>query len=229
MAKKKRPAPQERRTPPGTADDAFTARVLEFTVWARERTHVLVIATVVVVLLVVGLIFWMGQRAQRTEQAALQLEQIQQAVFFQEPSASRAQLRTYLDQFRGTPYAVEARLLLAELLLEDQDPAEAVSVLEVVAPSDRDPLRLQATMLLATSYEQAERWDRAAETYRFLRRNAEFSYQRREAGDRLAQMLLVQGDTAAARELLREIVDGLDEESPDRAYFEMRLAELPQG
>lgn len=226
MAKQKSPAPQERRTPPGTADDAFTARVLEFTVWARERTHILVIGGAGVVLLVVAAIFWMGQRAERLERAGLELEQIQQSVLFQEPSASRAELRTFLDRFGNTPYAVEARLLLAELLLDDGEPGEAAGILERVAPSDRDPLRIQATILLASAYEQAELWPEAEETYRFLRRNAEFSFQRRDAGERLAQVLVVQGDTAGAREVLSSILDELEPDSPERGYFEMRLAEL---
>jgi predicted negative regulator of RcsB-dependent stress response len=229
MAKKKGPTPGERRTPPGTADDAFTVRVLEFTAWARDRTHVLVIGIAAVVLLLVGLIFWFGQRQQRMEQAAQQLEQIQAAVFFEEAPQARAQLRTFLDRFGGTPYGVEARLLLAELLLDDQDPEEAIRVLEVVAPSDRNPLRLQASILLGVAYEQAERWEDAESLYRWLRRNAEFSFQRRDAGERLAQILVVRGDTAGARTILEEIVRELEEGSPDRAYFEMRLAELSEG
>jgi predicted negative regulator of RcsB-dependent stress response len=229
MAKKKGPSPGERRTPPGTADDAFTVRVLEFTAWARDRTHVLVIAAAAVVLLVVGGIFWFGQRQQRMEQAAQELDRIQAAVFFEEAPQARAQLRTFLDRFGGTAYGVEARLLLAELLLADQDPEEAIQVLEEVAPSDRNPLRLQASILLGVAYEQAERWDDAESLYRWLRRNAEFSFQRRDAGERLAQILVVQGDTAGARTILDEIVGELEEGSPDRSYFEMRLAEISEG
>lgn len=229
MAKKKGPAPGERRTPPGTADDAFAVRVLEFTAWARDRTHVLVIAAAIAVLLVVGVVFWFGQRQQRMEQAAQELEQIQSAVFFEEAGQARVQLRTFLDRFGGTPYGVEARLLLAELLLADQDPEEAIRVLEAVAPSDRNPLRIQASILLGVAYEQAERWDDAEDLYGWLRRNAEFSFQRRSAGERLAQVLLVTGDSAGARDVLSEIVDDLEEGSPDRSYFEMRLAELSEG
>jgi predicted negative regulator of RcsB-dependent stress response len=229
MAKKKGPAPGERRTPPGTADDAFAVRVLEFTAWARDRTHVLVIVAAAAVLLVVGVIFWFGQRQQQVEQAAQELEQIQSAVFFEEAAQARAQLRTFLDRFGGTAYGVEARLLLAELLLADQDAEEAIRVLEAVAPSDRNPLRLQASILLGVAYEQAERWDDAEDLYRWLRGNAEFSFQRRSAGERLAQVLLVTGDSAGARDVLSEIVDELEEGDPDRSYFEMRLAELSQG
>lgn len=229
MAKKKGPAPGERRTPPGTADDAFAVRVLEFTAWARDRTHVLVIAVAIAVLLVVGVVFWFGQRQQRMEQAAQELEEIQSAVLFEEAGQARAQLRTFLDRFGGTPYGVEARLLLAELLLADQDPEEAIRVLEAVAPSDRNPLRIQASILLGVAYEQAERWDDAEDLYGWLRQNAEFSFQRRSAGERLAQVLLVTGDSAGARDVLSEIVDDLEEGSPDRSYFEMRLAELSEG
>jgi predicted negative regulator of RcsB-dependent stress response len=226
MAKKKRPPPQERRTPPGTPDDAFTARVLEFTAWAQERTHVLVIGVVAVVLLVVGFIFWMDQRSQRLERAAIELEQVQQAAFFEEAGAARAQLRTYLDRFGGTPYAVEARLLLAELLLEDGAPDEAARVLEEVAPSHRNPLRIQATILLGVAYEQAERWDEAADVYDGLRRNADFSFQRRDAAERLAQVRAIQGDTAAAVEVLEAVLDGLEEDDPQHGYFQMRIIEL---
>lgn len=223
MAKRR---PTSRPAPQGTADDAFTARILEFWVWARNRTEVLIAATIVVVLLVVGGIYYVNQRGERLARASAELESIQQTLMFVEPQEARAELRDFLARYGGTPYEVEARLALAELLLGDERASEAITVLSEVAPSFRNPLRLQATILLAVAYEEAENWERAREVYGQLRDRAEFTYQRRDAAQGLARAHLALGDTAAAISVYRELVDETEEGSQERDLYEMRLMEL---
>lgn len=213
----------------GDDDDAFVARVLHFVAWARDRTEVVIALVVVLVLVVGGAIYWMNQRTERTAQAASELESIQQTLVMGEPDEAEAELRDFLTRFGGTPYAVEGRLALAQHLLEQGEPDEAIAVLEEVAPSFDDPLRLQATILLAVALEEAEDWERAEDVYARLSRDAEFSYQRREATEGAARVHLAQGDTASAIEAYRSLLAELDQDHEQRGYYEMRLAELTGG
>lgn len=213
----------------GNADDAFTANVLRFWGWARNRTELLVAAVVVVILLGGGLFYFMNQQRQERAAAAAELETIQQSMPFADREELTGDLRDFLARYGGTPYAVEARLVLGEILLEQGSTSEAISTLSEVAPSFRDPLRLQATILLAVAYEEAEEWDDAADVYGQLREEAEFPYQRHDAAEGLARVHLAQGDTSAAVEVYRQLLQEIDAESEERDYVDMRLAELQSG
>ncbi len=229
MAKGRKPTSRRGGPPSGSDDDAFSARVLEFALWARQRVEVLVAAGVAVVLLVVGGIYYLNQRADRMARAATELEVIQQSVPFAAPEEWTQQLDEFLARFGGTPYAVEARLVYGELLLEEGRTQDAVLVLREVAPSYRNPLGLQATFLLAVAYEASEDWEEAMRIYRELENRAEFTFQRREAAEGLARTALAQGDSTAAVEAYRRLVEGAEGDEGMQSYFEMRLAELTRG
>ncbi len=215
--------------PAGTADDAFTARILEFYLWSRQRTQVLVVGVAVLVVLVVGTIYWINQRNAQLDRAAAELDGIQQLARFGDQGEARAQLTIFIDRFDGTPHEVEARLNLAELELEADSYDAAIEALEPVAPNFSGPLNVQATFLLGLAYEQAERWDEAASVFAELQRRAEFQFQRSEAGEGLVRARLALGDTAAAAETYRTLISEFEEGDAQRAYYEMRLAELTRG
>lgn len=217
-------------SPRGTADDAFTAGILRFVAWARNRTEVLVGVVVVVALLIGGAFFFLGQRSAQLEEASRELQAIQQTVFFSEPEEATRQLREYLSRHGGTPFGIEARLTLAELLLDEGDAAEAVEILSEVAPSFRDPLRIQATQLLAVAKEAAEDWRGAADVYGQLVDRAELRFQRRDAAEGLARSHLALGDTAAAVQAFERAMAQLEEDDEaTRNLYRMRLAELTGG
>ena len=230
MAKKKGSSPSRRPSKPqGTADDAFSARVLEFVAWARHNTQVAIIGVVGIVLLIGGTIYFLTQRSAQYEQAAAELEMVQQVAVMAPTPEAIAEIEGYLVRFGGTPYGIEARLLLAEIHLEEGNPEAAIETLREIAPSYRNSLRLQATFLLGVAYEDAERWDDAADVYEALKERGEFTFQRREAGEGLARVLLAQGDTAAAADAFRALLQIEPQDSPLYEYFEMRLAELTRG
>ena len=223
---KRRPSPSRSSSSRGGSDDAFTAGVLEFVGWVRQNTVVVAVGGVAIVLVVVGGLYWFSERSERMDLAASELEQIQQMVMFESPGEARQRVQQYLDQFDGTPYAVEARLLLAELHLDDNEVDQAISVLQVVAPDYRSALGVQATFLLGVALEEADRWSEAAELYAELHERAEYTFQRYEAGEGLARAQLAAGDTTAALETYESILEGLGGDHPDRSRIEMRIAEL---
>ncbi len=210
----------------GTADDAFTAGILEFLAWARERTQLLVATGVVVVVGVVGTFLVLNQRSDRLQQAAQELEAAQLAAFIAGPEEGRAELRAYIDRFRNTPYALEAYLLLGELHLDDGDAEGAVAALREIAPAYRSPLEVQATFLLGVALEESERWDEALSLYGELMDRVEFTFQKREAAEGIARVHLARSDRGAAVDAYRTILEELPANSPERSWYEMRIAEL---
>src|SRR5690606_20281278 len=117
----------------GGDDDAFTAAVLELLAWARARTQLLVTAAIVLVVGVVGVIYWVNARSNRLMQAAEELETVRGAAMFQPGTEARAEVRAYIDRFAGTPYEIEAHLLLGELHLADGQADSAAVALTAVA------------------------------------------------------------------------------------------------
>lgn len=218
--------PPEIQVPQGTPDDAFTVRVLEASVWARRNTQIVIGGAVGIVVLVVGVWYFVQQRSSNLLEASAQLEQVQQAAAISPPDEAVAEIERYLARFGSTPYGMEARLVLAEVLLEAGRADEAITALSVVAPGFGDPLAIQATYLLASAYEQAEDWDRAIAVYRDLSSRAEMNFQRREATEGLARAHLAKGETAAAIVAYESLIAQFEEGEPIRNYFEMRLQEI---
>lgn len=231
MAQGTTPSPDPATPPRGgatssTADDAFTSRILLFVAWAQRNPQTLIGSVVGIVLVVVGVLWFTGQRSGQLNEAAIQLEQVQQVVVSAPPEEAIAELQRYLVSFGRTPYGMEARLLLGERFLEAGDPQGAIEALSAVAPSFSDPLRIQATVLLAAAHEQAEDWSAAARIYADLKNRAEMTFQKQEAAEGLARAHLALGDTAAAVAAYQALLDSLDEGDLARSYVEMRLAEL---
>lgn len=213
--------------PQGTADDAFTARILELVGWARQNSQSVIIGLVAVVVLVVGGLYFWQQRTGQYAEAAAQLEVVQQSAMMA-GSADEAvsELETYLARFGGTPYGIEARLMLAEIHLSEGNAQEAIRGLREVAPSYRGSLELQATFLLATAHEEVEEWDEALAIFRELEERGEFTFQRKQAVRGIARVSLASGDTATAREAYQSLIEKELDDPQLRGYFEMRLAEL---
>ena len=227
MAKRRPSASKPASTRPSSGEDAFTAAILELVRWSRERTQTLVLSGVAVILVATGIVYWINQRGAQLDAAAGELEALQQTVGVQDPATAEASIQGFLDRYEGTPFGIEARMLLARVqLVGADDPNSAVEVLQAVAPSYGSPLAVDATFMLGASLEQAERWIEAADIYEELLSRVDFSFQRVEAGEGLARSRLAQGDTAAAIEAYRSVLDELEEDALDRARFEMRVSEL---
>ncbi|GMR13329.1 MAG: hypothetical protein BMS9Abin29_1534 [Gemmatimonadota bacterium] len=224
----KRHHPGARRIPHSheEEEDAFLAKILAISTWARSNTEALVLAGVILALFVAGGFYYWNFTQERDQTALTQLEVIHNTINLDAKDDAKALLRTFLDQFGASPHAREGVLLLARLNLETNAAPVAVSILEDEGLSLRTPLGLQAGFLLARAYEETGRWSDAEAMYLRIADRATLDYQVREALDSAAQARMRQMDPAGAVELYERLLATFEDDDPGRGVFEMRLAEV---
>jgi predicted negative regulator of RcsB-dependent stress response len=211
-------------------DEALVAKGIELSEWVKARSQLVIGGAVVVILVVVGAVYYVIQRGNQLDQAAQELESLQQTIGFEDPATAVATIDGFLARHGDTTYGIEARMVLARVqLVGNEDPEAAIAALEPVTPDYGGGLGTEATFLLASAYEQAGRWDEAAGIYTELRANADYAFQRSGATEGLARSRLALGDTAAAVAAYETLLAELDEEDPTRMGYEMRVAELTAG
>ncbi|HUP52719.1 MAG TPA: tetratricopeptide repeat protein [Longimicrobiales bacterium] len=224
--------PGSRRTRPQSAsepDDVFVARVLHLGKWAEANQQLLTVLIVVVAILMAGLVYYRNYRSSLNVQAAQQLELVYQTASIQDMEGAINELTTFLERFSGTVYEGEARLVLGEIYLRDGRSEQAQAVLEPLGSSPRRPIELQGASLLAAAYEQVGRQQEAEQIYLTIASRSDLDFQVRNALAAAARIRSDRGDVAGAIELFERAIDGLEEDSPQRGLYEMRVAELRAG
>ncbi len=221
--------PSSRRQPEEKkeAEDVFIEKTLELIQWAKDNTQMLVLVGIVLVVLVAGGLYYRNYRTSLEEQAVARLEQVQSAFAFGDRETAKADLYQYVDQFEGTVYALEARLVLGQALLEEGTPEEAIDVLAPAVKSmDSEPIGLQAASLLAAAYEEAGQPEDAERLFLRIANTSELGFQVEEALAGAARIRTGAGDLAGAAELFEEILSSMEVGDPQRGFWEMRLAEV---
>ena len=219
----RRVASEEKRE----AEDIFVEKILQLIQWAKDNSQTLILVGVVLVVLVAGGLYYSNYRSSWEEQAVAQLEQVQASFAFGDRETAKADLYQYLSQFEGTVYAMEARLVLGQALLEDGAAEEAVDVLApAVREMDSEPIGIQAGFLMAAAYEEAGRINDAENMYLRISNTSDLSFQIFEALSGAARIRTTAGDFAGAAELYEDVLSSLEEGDPERDYWEMRLAEV---
>jgi len=209
------------------AEDIFVEKILQLIQWAKDNSQTLILVGIVLVVVVAGGLYYRNYRSSWEEQAVTQLEQVQATFTFGDREAAKADLYQYLNQFEGTVYAMEARLVLGQALLEDGTPDEAIDVLApAVREMDSEPIGVQAAFLMAAAYEEAGRIDDAENLYLRISNTSDLSFQITEALSGAARLRTTAGDFAGAAELYQDVLDSLEEGDPQRDFWEMRLAEV---
>ncbi len=208
------------------AEDAFIARILGLSNWARGNQQLLTVASVIGVLAVLGGLYFMNYRSQLNNQAAVQLEAIHQSISIADTEGAKIDLATFLDRFGGTVFEGEARMVLGELYLESDDAQQALAVLEPIGSSPSAPVEFQAASLLGAAYEQEERWDDAEDVYLTIPNRSELNFQVRTALASAARIRAAQGDADGAIELYERVLADMDENAPERGMWEMRIEEI---
>jgi predicted negative regulator of RcsB-dependent stress response len=224
--------PGSRKTRPQSAsepDDVFVARVLHLGKWAEANQQLLTVLIVVAAILMAGLVYYRSYRSSLNVQAAQQLELVYQTASIQDMEGAVNELTTFLERFSGTAYEGEARLVLGEIYLRDGRSEQAQAVLEPLGSSPRRPIELQGASLLAAAYEQVGRQQEAEQIYLTIASRSDLDFQVRNALAAAARIRSDRGDVAGAIQLFERAIEGLEEDSPQRGLYEMRIAELRAG
>lgn len=207
-------------------DDLFTSRVLEATVWAQNNAQTLIFASIVVALAVAGTVYYFNFSETRENQSALELEQIHQVAGVVSTEETLAELNRFLDRFGDAASADEARLLLGQVHLENDNVEGAIDALQPLRSRLGEPVALQAGFLLGAAYEQQGLWDEAVATYLDIADETDLGFQLRNALSDAARVRAAQGHYAEAELLLGDLLDELEATDPGRGVIEMRLAEM---
>ena len=215
-----------RRPARAEPDDVVLARALEFTAWARTNIRLIVAGAVVVALLVGGLLYYRMYRADRMERAATEFMRLEQTVASGNTELAVRDLERYVSRYDGTTYAEEARIALAQLHLQQNRAAEAVTTLEGAADRiDDSAVGPQQALLLAAAQQAAGQTNEAIETYLAVAEEAELDLYRTEALQNAAILRSQAEDYAGAAELYARLLESAEEGSMDHQLFQMRIAE----
>lgn len=206
-------------------DDAFVARVLELSAWARQNSRALAIGGIVAVLGVLAIVYYFNRQQAIHATAATELAEIRQTIASGNAQLAIRDLRGFLDLYGEIPAGRQARVLLGELYLQQNQPERAIATLEPLAGSWDERFAVDAALLLAAAYEAAEQPQQAVATYLAVAEHADFEYRRRIALSDAARVRQQQGNAAGAAELYQRLVEMTSGQEARQNVFEMRLAE----
>ena len=206
-------------------EDAFVARVVEYSEWARRNTRIVIIAAVLLFIAVAALLYWRNYQQQMDASATSQLTEIQQTVASGNTALAVQDLEAYLANFSGTDAAGEARLMLAQIYLDEGRYREALETVEPIAGDLDGPMGTAAAFLRAGAHEGLDQHGQAEQVYLSIADGAPMEFQQQRALSDAARIRMDQGNASGAAELYRRLVSAVGEDHPERGLFEMRLAE----
>lgn len=206
-------------------DDAFVNTVKRGYSWGRQNSRAVTILLAVIVIAGIFAIWFISRQNQVEAAASQRLTEVQQSVMSGNTQLAIRDLRTYLDRFGGTETANQARLMLASILIDQDQAQEATEALGDL-PGDLDePFGLAAARLEAAAHEELGNIDQAVSTYLRIADRARFDYQRREALADAARVRLQEGQADQAAGLYERVLETFGEDEAGRGYYELWLAE----
>jgi predicted negative regulator of RcsB-dependent stress response len=217
-------APRSRQPrPPLDGEEALSLRAAELAAWARRNVRIIIGVAAVALVLVLGLVMWRMNDAQRSAQAAERLLALRQNPATA-TAAGASELEAFVQQYRGTREADEARMLLAEARLASGQPREAVAALRPVTQG-RSPLRAQAWLMTGAAHAEAGDLAAAVAAYEEASERFDATFQKLEALDAAALLHEDAGDFPAAVALYQRMLGMVEEESMEYGVVQMRMAE----
>lgn len=208
-------------------EDIVIARMVEASSWARSHARILIVAGIVAVVAVGAVLYVNKMNANKRDTAAIRLLEIRQTAASGNFALAAKDLQSFVDRFGGTPSEGEARLLLGQIQLSQNQPQDAIEAVRPVAASgDRnDIIHASAGLLLGAAYEMANDLQKAEQTYLDVSKAARLDFQRNEALEDAARLRVARGDTAGAIQIYDQLVADAPE-GPQRDVYLMRRAEL---
>ncbi len=210
-----------------TGEDRFVASTMQLLGWAQRHTRALVLGIGVVAILVFGVRYYFDYQHQLRQAASTEMRALRAQ--FQVSSADQLadRISAYLIQYGNSPYAHEARVLLAETLLQANRAAEAIEPARraTVDISD-DVLSMRAAFLLAAAHEEVGDTASAIGAYEEIGSSARSRVAKSRGLEGAARLYAARGQRDEAVRLYEQLVELTPEDAPARALYEMRLTEL---
>ncbi len=214
-----------RQRPPATDEDTFVSGVLEATDWTRRHGRTILIAVLAVVLAIAAVLYYRNYRQVIEARADDELMNARQIVASGNMPLATRELTQFVSKYSGTHAASEARLLLAQTLLEEGNARGAIPVIQPLANDLKDPLGPSAALLLGAAYEATGDIAHAEATYQRVGDNAPFQYQKREAQEDAARLKLQNNDPAGAAAIYQKILAQIPDTATGRSIYQRRLAQ----
>jgi predicted negative regulator of RcsB-dependent stress response len=216
------------RGPRPSTEDALVVGVVRVADWAQRHQRGVILGVLAAIALGAGLVYYRVYRRNLTARASTQLEQLETEIASRgTPADAAGRLRDFLNRFGGTPSADDARLLLARIQLDQNQPQDALQALDPLSGRPLDhPVGYAAARLRADAYAAAGDRDRAMGVLEGAAREARFGFQRDDAAAELADLLVRSGsyDSAAAiyRRLSQDSAAAVGGDNP----YALRLGEV---
>lgn len=218
------PSVARTRRAPATieSDDAFAMRAAEVRAWAtRNIRRIMMVAAVLGAVLLAALAYFLWQQNTRAK-ASAEFLRVSSDV---SPGPQRtAALERFVARYGGTVEGREARLELAGLYLDANQPQKALPHARAVAGAGGD-LRYQGQLMLGAVLARSNDRAGAVKAYQDAAGTADLDFRRAEALNQAALLEEGAGNWQAAADLYRQILKDTEEGSLDRSVIEMRLAE----
>jgi predicted negative regulator of RcsB-dependent stress response len=207
-------------------EDAFVAAALEGSVWAKTHSRIMLGIGVALIVAVAAFLYIRNFQAAKVQNASVELTTVRQTVLQGNRQLAERDLQTFVRKFGSTPAGEEARLMLAQVYLEEKKPAQAIEAVRELAGNPAKAGGASAALMLGAAYEANKQTDKAEQTYLNVADKARFGFEKREALERAASLRLAKNNTAGAAELYDRAMKTLPEDSPERVVYQMRMAEV---
>jgi predicted negative regulator of RcsB-dependent stress response len=205
------------------SDDALALRAAELSAWARRNARMIIGIAAVALVVVGGLVVWKYSQAQRRAVAAERLLGMAANPVLVSAAGMR-ELEAFIRQYDGTPEADEARLMLAQVQLDQRQTAQAIAQLRTVADGG-SKLAPQAAMMLGSAHAQAGDRNAAIRAYTQAAEESRMKYQKFEALGQAALQHEAGNNFKAAADIYRGLLAESEKGSQQATIIEMRLTE----
>jgi predicted negative regulator of RcsB-dependent stress response len=218
---------REKRAQQLDTEDHVTERILEATAWAETHRRTVLVAAILLVAVVAAAFYYQDYRQKLVERASVRLQEIQITAQSSDIETVRSELRIFIDQYAGTPYAEQARVALGGLELQRDSLGLAIQTLEPVADlGPSNPLSFTAMQMIAAAYEQGGDAGRALQWYERLASDARFDYQRHEAMGEQARLLTLAGRYSDASSIYEQLLKDAGDDPARQDIYGVRLGEV---
>jgi predicted negative regulator of RcsB-dependent stress response len=194
--------------------------------WFQLHSKKVGYAAAGIVVLAAGGWFYVRSQELKAERAERAYFQAQQSVVAGNLPLAESDLRKMIARYEGTPAAMQARIVLAQVLYDQGKVQEGVNELQRAEGKlgRSDEFGSSVHLVLAGGLEQLKKHKEAAVQYEEAAGAARFDPDRERYESLAARAYLTAGDTAKARELWTKL--GADSKGTVAGEARVRLGEL---